>query len=217
MMAKKKSITSTDIISFYMEYSLEYNDHPKSVYGFAKKYNFEEEMFYKHFGNFKSLEQDIFKVFFNNTLSILEKSNDYSNYGARNQLISFYYSFFELLTANRSYVVYALHNKALKDMYSLKTLKQSFTRYIENLDITLLKVKQDTLNKFQKTTLKESAWIQLLITLKYWLEDTSPSFEKTDVFIEKTVNTSFDMLNIKPLKSVIDLGKFLYKDKSFMN
>lgn len=216
-MAKKKSITSTDIITFYMEYSLEYNQHPSSVYSFAKKYNFEEEIFYKYFGNFMSLEQAIFKVFFDNTLSILEKSNDYSNYGARNQLISFYYSFFELLTANRSYVVYALDSKILKDMYCLKSLKQSFTRYIENLDITLLEVKQDTLDKIQKTTLKQSAWIQLLITLKYWLEDTSPSFEKTDVFIEKTINTSFDILNIKPLKSVIDLGKFLYKDKSFMN
>ncbi len=216
-MAKKKSITSTDIISFYMEYSLEYNEHPKSVYSFAKKYNFEEEIFYKYFGNFMSIEQAIFKVFFDNTLSILEKSNDYSNYGARNQLISFYYSFFELLTANRSYVVYALDSKILKDMYCLKSLKQSFTKYIENLDIGLLETKQDTIDKIQKNTLKKSAWVQLLITLKYWLEDTSPSFEKTDVFIEKTVNTSFDILNIKPLKSIIDLGKFLYKDKSFMN
>ena len=51
-MAKKKNITSTDIISFYMEYTLEHNTAPKSVYIFAKKYNFIEEIFYKYFGNF---------------------------------------------------------------------------------------------------------------------------------------------------------------------
>ena len=53
--------------------------------------------------------------------------------------------------------------------------------------------------------------------MKYWLEDTSPSFERTDIFIEKAVTTSFDLMNITPLKSVLDLGKFLFKDKSFMN
>ena len=218
-MAKKKNITSTDIISFYMEYTLEHNTAPKSVYIFAKKYNFTEEIFYKYFGNFEALEQIIFKTFFDNTISTLEKSDDYQSYDARNQILSFYYTLFELLTANRSYVVYALdgNKNNLKKLQSLQRLKHSFTHYVESLDITLLQLKQETLDKVQSTTLKESAWLQLLLTMKYWLEDTSPSFERTDIFIEKAVNTSFDVLNIKPLKSIIDLGKFLYKDKTFMN
>jgi hypothetical protein len=52
-----------------------------------------------------------------------------------------------------------------------------------------------------------------LITIKFWLDDTSAAFEKTDIFIEKAVNTSFDLVNIKPLESLIDLGKFLFKEK----
>tara|TARA_R110000787_G_scaffold268693_2_gene375272 strand:+ start:786 stop:1442 length:657 start_codon:yes stop_codon:yes gene_type:complete len=218
-MAKKKNSTSTDIISYYMEYTLEHNAAPESVYIFAKKYNFVEEIFYKYFGNFEALEQIIFKTFFDNTITMLEKSDDYQSYDSRNKMLSFYYSFFELLTANRSYVVYALdsNKKNLKKLQSLQRLKHSFTNYVESLDITLLEIKQETLDKIQSTTLKESAWLQLLLTMKYWLDDTSPSFERTDVFIEKAVNTSFDVLNIKPLKSIIDLGKFLYKDKTFMN
>ena len=47
-MAKKKNSTSTDLISYYMEYTLEHNAAPKSVYIFAKKYNFQEEIFYKY-------------------------------------------------------------------------------------------------------------------------------------------------------------------------
>lgn len=219
MMAKKKNLTSMDIISFYMEYTLENNEAPKSVYMFSKKFNFNEEIFYNYFGNFEALEQLIFKTFFDNTLSILEKSDDYQSYGARNKILSFYYSFFELLTANRSYVVFALEGNKnnLKKLQSLKQLKYHFTNYVESLDITLLEIKQETLDKVQNTTLKESAWLQLLLTIKFWLNDTSPSFESTDIFIEKAVNTSFDVLNIKPLKSIIDLGKFLYKDKTFMN
>ncbi|PIV19236.1 MAG: heat-shock protein, partial [Flavobacteriales bacterium CG03_land_8_20_14_0_80_35_15] len=66
---------------------------------------------------------------------------------------------------------------------------------------------------FQEKSLEESAWIQLLITMKFWLDDTSASFEKTDIFIEKSLNASFDLLNVQPLKSIIDLGKFLFKEK----
>ena len=218
-MTKKKNCTNTDLISYYMEYTLEHNAAPKSVYIFAKKYNFQEEIFYKYFGNFEALEQTIFKIFFDNTIILLEKSDDYKSYKSRNKLLSFYYSFFELLTANRSYVVQALDDNKnnLTKSKSLKVLKHSFTKYIESLNIPLLEIKQETLDKIQNTTLKETAWLQLSLTMKYWLKDTSPSFEKTDVFIEKSVNTSFDVLNTKPIKSIIDLGKFLYKDKTFNN
>ena len=202
-----------------MNYVLGHNEQPISVYNFSKKNNFEEALFYKYFGNFQALEQSIFKAFFDNTHDILEKSEDYKSFDARNKLLSFYFTFFEVLSANRSYVTYAIeHNKNdLKNLKSLSKLRQSFTKYIENLNIELLEIKQETLKKVQDKTLKESAWLQLLITMKFWLDDTSPSFEKTDMFIEKAVNTSFDLIDTKPLKSIIDLGKFLFKEKIHIN
>lgn len=218
-MVKKKKITPADIISNYMEYVLDHDKKPKSVYSFAKAKKFEEAKFYEHFGNFEALEQSIFKAFFDNTIAVLEKSDDYESFDARNKLLSFYYTFFEILTANRSYIVFAFEYKKdnLKKLRSLLKLKQCFINYINNLEITLLNVKQETLEKVQDKTLKESAWLQLLITMKFWLDDTSASFEKTDIFIEKAVNTSFDLIDVKPLKSVIDLGKFLFKEKMHMS
>ena len=58
----------------------------------------------------------------------------------------------------------------------------------------MLDIKQEQFEKIQENALKESAWFQLLLTMKFWLEDTSESFEKTDIFIEKSINTSFDLL-----------------------
>lgn len=101
----------------------------------------------------------------------------------------------------------------LKTLKVLSSLKEGFTTYISSLDIETLDIKQEQLHKIQNRALEESAWIQLLLTMKFWIDDTSSSFEKTDIFIEKSVNTSFDILNIAPLKSVIDFGKFLFKEK----
>lgn len=217
-MAKKTIISDQNIISFYMDYVLEHGDQPKSVYIFAKTNNFEESKFYEHFGSFDALEKHIFKAFFDNTLNVLLISEDYQSFDARNKLLSFYFTFFENLTANRSYVLFALkqHKNSMKGLAALSELKKAFTSYIDTLDIETLDVKEERLDKLQRRGLQESAWVQLLLTMKFWMDDTSASFEKTDIFIEKSVNTSFDVLNIAPLKSVIDLGKFLFKEKMQM-
>ena len=49
-MVKNKEITDVEIISSYMNYVLENESSPKSVYAFAKASNFEESLFYNYFG-----------------------------------------------------------------------------------------------------------------------------------------------------------------------
>ena len=219
IMAKKSIIRSTDLINYYMSYVLENNEKPKSVYSFAKDNNFSETLFYNYFGGFDALEQSIFKSFFDNTIKLLDKNEEYSSFDARNKLLSFYYTFFEILTANRSYVVFALndHMNDMKKMKALSKLRRSFMDFIDTLDIETIQIDQKNLEQFKDRSIQESAWLQLLFTMKYWIEDTSASFEKTDIFIEKAVNASFDLIDIRPLRSVIDLGKFLFKEKFQMN
>lgn len=219
MMAKKKNITRNDIILFYMDYVLEHNQQPKSIYSLAKHNNFEESKFYEFFSTFEAVEKHVFKAFHENTIITLQKSKDYTGFEPREKLLSYYFTFFENLTANRSYVVYILqkHKNSLKSYKALTELKSVFTHYIQDLGIELIDVKEDKLDKIQNRGLKETAWLQLLLTMKFWIDDTSPSFEKTDVYIEKSVNTSFDVLNISPVKSLIDFGKFIFKEKVKMS
>lgn len=218
-MAKNKEINATEIISMYIAFVLENNTKPTTVYAFAKENKFEEALFYVHFGSFETVEKAIFNAFYENTLNILEKSKDYQTFDARNKLLSFYYTFFENLTANRSYVSAVLKGDTmrLKKLNALSELKNSFTTYISSLEIETIDLKQKNIAQIQQKSIKESAWIQLLITLKFWLNDSSSAFEKTDIFIEKSVNTSFDLIDSTPLKSIIDLGKFLYKEKININ
>ena len=218
-MSKKNTPTQNSLIKLYMAYVLEHNHAPKSVYAFAKSNGFEESEFYTFFANFDSLENTIFSLFFTNTLETLESSKDYPTYDSRNQLLSFYFTFFENLTANRSYVVYALNENCnkLENLKKLKGLRSKFLDYIDRLDIEVLQIKNKQLELLKDGIVQESYWVQLMMTLKFWLDDTSTSFDKTDIFIEKSINASFDLISISPLKSVVDLGKFLFKEKISMN
>ena len=218
-MAKKKPLTQNTLVKLYMDYVLEHNHAPKSIYTFSKSNGFEEADFYQFFANFEVLESAIFSLFFTNTLNTLETSKDYPTYDSRNQLLSFYFTFFENLTANRSYVVYALNESSnqLENLKKLKGLRSKFLNYIDQLDIEVLQIKNKQLEQIKDRVVQETYWIQLMLTLKFWLDDASTSFEKTDIFIEKSINASFDLINISPLKSFVDFGKFLIKEKISMN
>lgn len=218
-MAKKKNITGQQIVSWFMDYTLEHDREPASVYKFCKEYNMEESSFYEHFGSFDAVKSSIFSTFFDHTLELLHKDEMYNDANARNQLLSFYYTFFEVLTANRSYVMLVLQNKKrIPDhLKMLHKLRESFISYVNGLDIKTLDIDQEQVQKLQRKAISEGAWGQLLFTLKFWLDDRSPGFEKTDILIEKSVNSSFDVLEATPLQSLVDLGKFIFKEKMAMS
>ncbi len=211
----KKNRSRKDIIKMYMDHVLEYSSIPESVYKFGKNNGFTEAEFYNFFGSFASLEKSIFSSFFDNTIDLLEKNNEYQNFDAQNKLLSFYFTFFEVLKANRSYVImtFSTAKSSLKTNTALVGLKNAFKKFIDDLDIETLDLKQEKLEKVKQRGLSELSWQQLLFTMNFWMDDDSPSFEKTDIFIEKSVKTSFELINITPLKSLVDLGKFFVKEK----
>ena len=48
--------------------------------------------------------------------------------------------------------------------------------------------------------------------MKFWISDTSKGFEKTDALIEKSVNVVFEVFDNTRLDTILDLGKFLWKE-----
>ncbi len=213
-MAAKKKITASVIVEKYMHHLLEHGEHPKSVYLFSKEIGIKESEFYQFYASFEAIESSIFVYFFDNAIEVLEQNEEYHTFEPKNKLLSFYYTFFEVLTANRSFVMHVLkdeHNK-LKALKKLKPLKAVYKEYVDQLEIQPMEINFERAEEAMQRSVSEISWAQLLFTLKYWMNDTSKSFEKTDVLIEKSMNTGFELLNTKPLESIIDLGKFLFKD-----
>jgi len=217
MNAKKKILSKEDIVSIYMNQVLEKGEKPKSVYHFAKENDFTEAEFYTFFGTLEGLEKEIFKLFFMNTIDLLHKNTDYREYNMKNKMLSFYFTFFEVLTANRSYVLQSLKldRNPLKNLVQLTLLRDSFKEYVSEILTDDYRIEQEKLQKFQEKGIQEPAWLQLMLTIKFWMDDASAAFEKTDIFIEKSVNASFELMNVAPMNHLIDLGKFLFKEKIY--
>lgn len=217
MATKKIKVTKDRIVSLYMDYVLEHSEKPKSVYIFSKMNDFSETEFYAFFGTIESIEKEIFKMFVEKTVDLLNLNQEYVMYDMKSKMLSFYFTFFEILTANRSYVVLVLkeHNNNLKKLSLLAGLKLSFKNYLNEIITDDFRTQQERLQNFQEKAFQESSWFQLLLTMKFWLDDSSPSFEKTDIYIEKSVKANFELMNIAPIDSLIDFGKFIFKEKIY--
>ena len=217
MATKKTALSKEIIVSMYMDYVLEHNEKPKSVFKFSKLNNITEKEFYNFFGTIESIEKEIFNVFFEKTNTLLQKDKDYESYDMRGKLLSFNFTFFELLTANRSYVTLSLKDSGnqLKSLKQLSGLRTSYKEFVSEIITDDIRTKQEQFQNFQEKAILESSWFQLLLTMKFWMDDTSPGLEKTDIYIEKSINTAFELMNVAPLDSLIDFGKFIFKEKIY--
>jgi Tetracyclin repressor-like, C-terminal domain len=213
--AKKKKIEDNAIVSMYMDWVLAHNEEPKNVFSFCKEAKIGETDFYTFFGSLDGLRQEIWVKFFENVESSINKEADFAGYSNKNKLLTLYFTMFEVLTLNRSYVLFSLkeNNEGLKNLKALKSFRTHFKDFIDVNMTAEDGIVSERIDKITRPVYAEGAWIQFLFLLKYWIEDTSKGFEKTDVLIEKSVNTVVDLLNTKPLESLIDLGKFLWKEK----
>jgi AcrR family transcriptional regulator len=211
----KKNAIAEKIITAYMQAVLTKEKPPLSVFKFCKENNFTEAEFYKNFGSFEALQSEIWTSFYDETIRLANRDEGYETYSNKEKMLTFFYTFFELLTLNRSYILVTLreHQNMMKNLGQLKELRKKIKHFAAHLIRENNEDKKLKILKQSVTVFSEGAWIQTLFLLKYWMDDNSAGFENTDIAIEKSVRAIFDVFDTQPLESVLDFGKFLWKEK----
>lgn len=213
-MSQKEEKEKLSVLTAFMNYTLE-NDHfPKSVYKFCNELDIDEKNFYKFFGSLEGVKMMVWETFYDNAMSLLEKDKSFEMAKPKEKLLSFYYTFFEILLLNRSYVLFALSetDKITFRMNQLSSLKKMFKSFTAEL-IEDGNLEKPSYLQHPPKIFSEAAWVQLGFLIKFWIEDSSADFEKTDQAIEKSVQTAFDVFDNTPLSALVDFGKFLWKEK----
>lgn len=212
-MKKANKITKLEIVDLYMENTLENKKLPKSIHNFCNDNNIDEDEFKTKFKSFNELESYIFEVFYENTIKLLYADDSFEHFETQDKVLSFYYTFFELLSANREFVEICLKKKnKFARILVYKDLRAHYIHFIESIHIDFLNTPVPQIEKIKDFSISNISWLKFMLTIEYWLNDKSHAFEKTDVLIEKSVHTAFQIMNTKPLESVLDLAKFLVKD-----
>ena len=201
-----------EILKAYSNFVLEKNRRPESVYSFTKSVEIEENEFYNHFSVFEELEQEIINSFVQNAVDLTTKEQKKDSEGPKESLLTFYFTLAEVLKANRSLVkfILPLEKGELMRFRSLKLGKRTFLKFVDSLQVDAMALSFIPNEKFRDNAIASGAWLQFCSIVLYWLKDDSKGFEKTDLFIEKSLRLSFDLTESRAVESFIDLGKFMF-------
>ena len=215
--AKKIKVIPDQITNAYLDYVLTHNDAPKSVYGFAKAINISEEEFYNHFASFEAIEKQVWVDLTAETIRLSVEQEIWNQYTAREKMLSFFYSFIELLRTKRSFIIFSLKKKKYK-IGTPAVLAEThilFDNFSEGIINEGLESRELADRKFLSKRYKDALWLQFLFILNFWIDDDSQAFEKTDEAIEKGLNVTFDLFQHSPLDNLFEYGKFLSRNGKF--
>ncbi len=209
----------------YVEYVLEQGQPPVSVFQFTKQLGLSESEFYNHYPSFAAIEADVWETMAKQARATVEADGVYTTYSVREKLLAFYYTWIEVLKAQRSFVVYSYgqlrgqrvggvnrpNPMAMRQMQNhsvLRPFKAEFTDFARDLLAEGRESKEVEPRPYVSDRYADALWLQTLTILDFWVNDSSKAFEKSDTFIEKSVNTAFDLIGRTPLDSLFDLVKF---------
>lgn len=219
-MDEQTTITKEKIFELYGDYLLNHGEKPKNVYLFAKENNFEEKEFYHYFSGFDHIEKEILNHLFIKSIELGAEVNSTEGISTKEKLLNVYFIFFENLTINRSLILSILGPYKFQNIKTLQNLRETHRQFIRSLDFNeweMIEKAKEGLRRFNDKSREEVFWLHLVSIINFWKNDTSPDFEKTDIFIEKTIDTGFELVDNEPLRKVFDLGKFLWKEKFKMS
>lgn len=203
--------TAAQITKAYIDFVLTNDEKPKSVYSFTKKLKITEADFYTFYSSFESIEKMIWVDLLNQTITEIQTQELWEQYAAREKMLSFFYSYIELLKGNRSFVAYSLKHqkKKLGTPEVLSGVKPIFENFAEGIINEGLESGELADRKFLSKRYKDALWVQYAFILNFWLDDDSTGFEKTDEAIEKGIQVTFDLFQRSPIDNLFEYGKFL--------
>jgi len=204
------------ILESFKNHVLEHGDLPKSVFKFAKDLKMKEEEFYTYFTSFESIKSTVLVDIFDETIAQIAIQGVFEEYSAREKFLSFLFTWIEELKKNRSYLLSLYESKAKSYGTFPKEsaeFKEKFKAFANEIILEGKETEEIATRPVISDRYDEALWIQVGFVFRYWLDDRSPRFEKTDAAIEKSVNLGFDLMGKSALDSFLDFAKFMYQSK----
>ena len=213
--AKKEQTSADHIISAYQDYVLNHGRRPATVYKFCKEIGITESAFYKVAGSFQALEGIIWSKAMSLTLDKVSSDRQFAEFNSREKILAVYFTLLEHLRENRSFLLETAGLKGKPEITPgcMKEFRRLFEEFVAGV-LSEGKVSGELASRpYLEKRYPQLFWLHLNLLLRFWADDDSADFERTDAFVEKSVNLAFDLVGKGALDSALDLAKFLYQGK----
>lgn len=202
-----------DYLAQFKLYVKKYGKTPATVHYFCMEMELDTDEFYQHFSSLKTLENEIWEDYFAQTYEMMTAQEVYEEYSARERLLSFYYTLFEVLRKERSYTGWKLEQMSAWNgcMAELAAFEKHFLNFVEGILAEGMETGEVESRMFLSDRYAKMHKHQLRYLLRFWANDTSAEYQSSDEAVEKSVNLGFDLMGKNVFDSAFDFVKFSFQ------
>lgn len=207
-MAKRTKTTPNEnstedaILQAYADMVLE-DVCPITVHQLAQRAGITEEEFYKHFSQVSAVPQRIYDKLGQTLQAKLEGSETYLNYSAREKILAYFFTLFELALAQRSFIQKTHCQHGVWQAY-----EQRFATLMNEV------VQEGIASGELRDRLSLSQYYPKLLwplhqqLVHFWLHDTSPEFADTEKAVEVYCKLPLELMGYNLIDTVAERLKF---------
>jgi len=206
---KTKNLRKRILEAYFSHLEMEGRPHP-SVRRLCLDVKITEKEFYHEFPSLGAIEKEFWKEWMENIISAVSDGKEWKSFSAKERYLAFLFAFTGEALAHRSLLDQRFGKLTLLCRpSSLEGLRNSFRDFAGEIIRHGMEegaiAERGPLGSFYPEVL----YIHWRSVLEYFLKDESRGFDRTDAFIEKTVELAFDLLRTQAIDSAADLARFL--------
>jgi len=198
------------ILNAYREHLLEVGQPPVSVYRFCQDLDISEKTFFGLFPSFHAVEAVIWEAMLDRVIEAVEGGPEWNEFSAKQRLLAFLFAFVEASLEMRSLMLLRFTEIGV---FSRPPFLRRFAARYHRFAKGIVEVgveNGEIAERGRVSDLYPSGLYTLFRSvIDFHLQDESDAFQRTDAFIEKSVNVAFDCIRTQVLDSAFDLAKFL--------
>ena len=181
-----------------------------SVHSLCLDLKIGEKEFYGEFPSLSAVEKHFWKEWIDRIIDALSSGKEWGAFSAKEQYLAFLFAFAGEALEHRSLLEQRFANLTLLcSPDTLDGLKGSFKDFASGIIARGMESGKIAHRGPLGNVYPEVLYIHWRSVLEYFLKDESTRFERTDAFIEKTVELAFDLLRTQAVDSAADLIRFL--------
>jgi AcrR family transcriptional regulator len=201
------------IVSTYIHHLREEGKAPESVPRFCRELDLSEREFFGHFSSFDAIEKTFWQELILEVIERVESSEEYGTFDARQRLLTFFFAFNEKALEVRTLMLLRFqHLEIWKKPAWSAGFEEAYREFVKRI-LDHGRESGEVAGRGRVSNIyPDGFYLVFRSIIDFNMKDDSDGFERTDAFVEKSVNLAFDMVRTQALDSAIDLVRFLVPD-----
>ena len=198
------------IVHAYIDRLREHGHPPLAVFPLCKSIGISEKEFFQEFPNLDAVESAFWRDQVAHVIAAVELSGEWEGFAAKQRALTFFFAWFEHALEIRSLVILRFGDLGTFEKPAwLRGFRDTFREFAKRTVAHGISTGEIAERGRLTAFYPDAIFTAFRNLVEFNIHDNSRGFERTDAYIEKSVQLAFELIRSQAIDSAFDLARFL--------